>query len=303
MQNKKNIITLLWISILLSLVNIFATYLIIDYKTSNISQNVSKIVVNNILENEYKKFWWKENYETINKIQAESMPKIIEQYNSQKSSWNTQSTNNTQVQNDSQNNWIVIVDASKTIAWKKVTKTKDWLYVVWNPDAKISIVEYSDLECPSCNQFHYSWVVEKVLDLYWDKTNFTFKHYPLKKHEQAFMEAQTAECVWEIWWSDKFYTFVINTFANSKSTWTSYTIERILDLVSKLWIDSNKVKTCLENEQFKTKIEAQISEWSSLWVNSTPTIIIKNNETWTTKLLLWTTNINDFKGIIDWFLN
>lgn len=302
MQNKKNIITLLWICILLSLINIFATYLIVNYETSNISENVSKTVFNNILENEYKKFWWKANYDMLNKIQAESMPKIIEQYNTKKSSWNAQSTNSTQIQNDSQNTSITIVDASKTIAWKKVTKTKDWLYVVWNPDAKISLIEYSDLECPSCNQFHYSWVVEQLLNFYSDKLNFTFKHYPLKKHTQALMEAQTAECVWEIWWADKFYTFVINTFANSKSTWTSYTIERMLELVSKLWLDSNNIKTCLDEEKFKSKIESQISEWNSLWVNSTPTLIIKNNETWTTKLLLWTTNIEDFKIIIDWLL-
>lgn len=296
MHNNKNIIILLWISILLSIISLFAVYLIVDYKVSSISERVSKSVVNSILEGEYKKFWWKDNYEMMNKIQLESIPKIIEQYKSKNPKSNVDSSN---VNTINTAETVSVFDTSKTIASKAVTKTKDWFYMIWNYKAKISLTEYSDLECPSCNQFHYSWVIEQLFSLYPDNINFVFKHFPLNIHKQAFMEAEASECVGEIWWAEKFYVFIINTFANSKSTWISYDLNRIVDLASKIWVDGEKVKSCIEKEEFKSKIESQITEWKSLWINSTPTILIKNNITWKSNLIPWTTNIEDLKREIE----
>lgn len=300
-RNNKGIFSILGFFILLSVASILATYLIIDYKISTLDRkiaNLPKEIINYILENEYKKFWSKENYDFVNKYNLsslENLKKQVEQGLNNVNTWTLLQNNPNQIINKE----IKIVDSSRTIAWKKTIMTKDWLYLIWSPDAKVSVIEYSDLECPSCNKFQYAWIIEQLILDYWDKINFTYKHFPLNIHPMAEMESEASECFGEIAWVDKFYTFIINVFANTKSSWSSYTIENMWELATKLWVDWNKVVSCINEWKYKAKIKNQILEWEKIWVKWTPSIIIKDNKTWNIKLIPWSLDINDFKKEID----
>lgn len=71
------------------------------------------------------------------------------------------------------------------------------LGVVWrgNEDASISLVTWSDFECPYCARF--APAVEQVLAKYGDKVRFTFRHFPLSFHTQAQKAAEAYECAKE----------------------------------------------------------------------------------------------------------
>jgi protein-disulfide isomerase len=60
-----------------------------------------------------------------------------------------------------------------------------------NPNARVVIVEFSDLQCPSCRRG--SETVEQLLIRYEGKIRVIYRHYPLAIHERAQLYAQAAE--------------------------------------------------------------------------------------------------------------
>jgi protein-disulfide isomerase len=73
-----------------------------------------------------------------------------------------------------------------------------------NEDAAITIVEYSDIECPFCGRFHTT--MQQVMDTYGDDVRWVYRHFPLESiHPNARPAAIAAECAAE---QGKFWDFV-----------------------------------------------------------------------------------------------
>jgi len=91
------------------------------------------------------------------------------------------------------------IDNFKTIGLEagelpKVNLPTTFENAVWKgPDtAKVTIVEYSDFECPYCGRF--ATVMDQVLANYGDKIRFTYRHFPLSFHKSAQKAAEAFEC-------------------------------------------------------------------------------------------------------------
>ncbi len=84
-------------------------------------------------------------------------------------------------------------------------------HILGDANAKIIIVEYSDLECPFCKVFHNTMhqVVEKSNgDVAW-----VYRHYPIPQlHKKAFREALATECAWEQKGNDGFWKYMDKLF-------------------------------------------------------------------------------------------
>ncbi len=68
---------------------------------------------------------------------------------------------------------------------------------IWlgNEKAKVTVVEFSDFECPFCLRFEPA--VKQMLQEYGDKIRFTYRHFPLSFHPQAQKAAEAFECAKE----------------------------------------------------------------------------------------------------------
>jgi protein-disulfide isomerase len=78
-------------------------------------------------------------------------------------------------------------------------------------DAAVTIVEYSDFDCPFCSRFHDSMndIMADSSDVAW-----VYRHFPLEQlHPQAEDVAIAAECVGELAGSDAFWSFTDDYFA------------------------------------------------------------------------------------------
>lgn len=85
------------------------------------------------------------------------------------------------------------------------TKTEN---VRGNQNAKITVVEYSDFECPFCQRFHQT--MEQVMAKYGGDIKWVYRHFPLDGlHQQARFEANAAECAHE---QGKFWEFTDGVF-------------------------------------------------------------------------------------------
>jgi protein-disulfide isomerase len=84
-----------------------------------------------------------------------------------------------------------------------------------NPDAKVTLVEYSDFQCPACGQFYP--YVKDVMDEYGDQIRFEYRHFPLINiHPQALPAARAAEAAGV---QGKFWEMHDKLFEN-QSTWS-----------------------------------------------------------------------------------
>src|SRR3989344_1987839 len=82
-------------------------------------------------------------------------------------------------------------------------------------DAPVTIVEFSDFQCPYCAKFYFETfgqVYEKYIKS--GKVRFAYRHFPLSFHENAQKAAEASECARE---QNKFWEYADKLFANQKS--------------------------------------------------------------------------------------
>lgn len=82
---------------------------------------------------------------------------------------------------------------SLNVQIRPVTSTD---HIVGNLNAKIVIVEYSDLDCPFCKVFHNT--MHQVVKRNNGDVAWVYRHYPISQlHPNAFKKAEETECAWE----------------------------------------------------------------------------------------------------------
>jgi len=131
--------------------------------------------------------------------------------------------------------------AGKTPTWDtktygeltKVANMPSYTDAVWkgNPNAKVTLVEYADFECPYCVRF-YTNTMKQLLADYGNQVRFTFRNYPLSFHTNAKPAAEAYECAveqgkgWEMY--DKLFTLSGNnqlSIDNYKKTATELVLK------------------------------------------------------------------------------
>lgn len=140
--------------------------------------------------------------------------------------------------------------------------------VYGNEDAKITIVEFSDFECPFCQKHHPT--IKDFVDSN-DDVKWVFKHFPLNSHPQAKPASIAAECAHE---QGKFFEYVADLFENQKSLASNYYTE----LASELGLDQSKFEACLESDEAATKVNSDYQMGIAAGVTGTPATIIFNED-------------------------
>ena len=128
----------------------------------------------------------------------------------------------------------------------------DW--VRGNKDAKIAIVEFTDIECPYCQQFHETMV--QVLDAYPNDVKWVYRHLPLPSlHPNAPKDAEAAECVGELGGQEAFWEYVDTLYSSSLSG-----VDQLVELAVGQGIDRDAFRTCLSSGKYTSKVSAQADE-------------------------------------------
>lgn len=251
---------------LLILINIGATFMIVDTKTKEVVNNV----IAKTLALEYSKVWGKANYDKITNITREQTIAWLKQYDA---NGGAQPAAQPQAQ-------TTPAPAGGELSQDQIKKIKDWVYIMWNPDVEVTWVEYSDLECPFCKKLHEAGTIDEVMKAYDWKVNFVFKQFPLDFHKQAPMEAEAVLCAWELAWKDKYYEFIGKVFEGSEARGNSYTKESISKLAWTIWIDEAKILSCIKSGKNKARADSEMKEWQSLFgITGTPWNVLINNKT------------------------
>ena len=147
-----------------------------------------------------------------------------------------------------------------------------------NKDAQVSIVEYSDMECPFCKRFHPS--VARVVDEYKGKVNWVYRHFPLTDlHQYAQKEAEATECAAEQGGNDGFWKYLDTVFERTASN-DGFPPENLVPLAKELGFNEKKFKTCLDDGKYAAKVQKDSDEGKTAGIRGTPGgfILAKNGK-------------------------
>lgn len=183
----------------------------------------------------------------------------------------------------------------------KVKPVSESDHILGSKDAKISLIEYSDFECPFCRIFHKT--TKEILEVYDGKVNLVYRHFPLDFHENAYKEAEAVECANEIGGTDKFWEYTDKIFERTSSNGTGFALEALVPLAKEIGIDEKKFSDCLDSGKYAEHVQQDMDEGREAGVTGTPGNILVNNKTGEMKLLSGAQPFETFEVIIEKMLN
>jgi protein-disulfide isomerase len=151
-------------------------------------------------------------------------------------------------------------------------------------DAKVTIVEFSDFECPYCGAAHDT--VEQVMSTYAGKVRLVYRQFPLNFHPHAAKAAEASLCASD---QGKFWEYHDVLFKNQKKLDPT-------DLkahASEVGLDAQKFGQCLESGDKKKAVDADQQAGLAAGVGGTPAFFINGI------FLNGAQPIEEFKKVID----
>ena len=140
------------------------------------------------------------------------------------------------------------------------------------PDAKVTIVEYSDFQCPFCSRA-YNTIENEVMKTYGDKVRFVFKNLPLPMHNWAEDAAIASECALQQS-NDGFWALYRGFFSNQGQISKANVKDKAGEFAQGTGLDVAKLNECIDARGSLDAVKADESEAAALGVNSTPTFFV-----------------------------
>jgi protein-disulfide isomerase len=134
--------------------------------------------------------------------------------------------------------------------------------------APLTIVEFTDYQCPYCQRFHVTSFAElKKQYIDTGKARFFSKDMPLDFHSNAMGAAEAARCAGE---QSKFWELRDTMGANPDKL----DIDHIIGFAAGLKLDTIALRVCIESSKYKDPVQRDVLEAMKIGANGTPTFIV-----------------------------
>ncbi len=141
-------------------------------------------------------------------------------------------------------------------------KVTDADHIRGDKNAKITIVEFSDFQCPFCQRFHTT--MQQVMGEYKDGVRWVYKHFPLDSiHPHARKAAEAAECAAD---QGKFWEYADKLMENQASLGDAL----YGSIASDLGLNKSKFNDCLASGKMAAVVEGDYQQGLAAGVNGTP---------------------------------
>ncbi|MDP4038957.1 MAG: DsbA family protein [Candidatus Pacearchaeota archaeon] len=150
-------------------------------------------------------------------------------------------------------------------------------------NAKVTIVEFSDYQCPFCRKFwqdSYPAIKENYIDT--GKANLVYKDFPLSFHPMAVPSANAANCVQEIGGDEAYFKMHDKLFEEQNildggtvSSTVQFTEQDIKNWAKEIGYD---IASCVASNKFDSEITEDFSYGASVGVEGTPGFLIGNDK-------------------------
>lgn len=137
-------------------------------------------------------------------------------------------------------------------------------------DFRVTVVVYSDFQCPACAHFELK-TVDQLLAKHPDDLRFVFRHYPISSHPVAQKAAEATEAANA---QGKFWEMVQAIYQNQDKL----TAPLLNELASSLGLDTASFKSDLARGRFRDFVIAQKDSGQRSGVDATPTLFINGEK-------------------------
>ena len=139
--------------------------------------------------------------------------------------------------------------------------------------APVTIVEYADLQCPTCARVH-EFLEKELVPKYGDKVRIIFKEYPLVQiHDWTLTASIANQCVYQIL-PEAYVPFRSLVYQNQPLLNSANVRERMLAFGDQVGVDRVKLAACVDAKASMPRIDANVAEAKRLDVERTPTCFI-----------------------------
>ena len=156
-----------------------------------------------------------------------------------------------------------------------------------NSDAKFTIVEFSDFQCPFCAKFH-SETLPLLMENYIDngKVNLVFRDFPIESiHPNSVPAAHASECADD---QGKFWEMHDRIFENQRN-WQNVEVLQSLDLFKKyaveIGVDGEEFDSCMSSAKHIDEIRKDLQDGQDYGVTGTPGFFVGNEDVGFTKII------------------
>jgi protein-disulfide isomerase len=179
---------------------------------------------------------------------------------------------------------------------EKIPTLRESDHVRGNRNADVILIEYSDLECPFCKQFHAT--AKQVVSDYNGKVAWVWRHYPIAQlHSKAAKEAEATECANELGGNDAFWKLADKIYEVSPTN-NGLDLTTLPKLASDVGLNQAQFKECLDSGKYEEKIAEAVAEAIAIGAQGTPAnfVVNKKGEIWIIPGALPLANV---KAVID----
>lgn len=136
--------------------------------------------------------------------------------------------------------------------------------------APVTVVEFSDLQCPHCKEA--APTIEKLLAEN-PNIHFVFQNFPLPMHNWAMKAAEYADCVGEAS-NDAFWKYISSVYAAQADITAENADQKLTELAESSGVNGKEIAACASKPETQSRVEASVSLGKSVDVNATPTLFI-----------------------------
>lgn len=156
-----------------------------------------------------------------------------------------------------------------------------------NENAPVTIVEFSEYQCPFCGKYFketYPKIVEEYINT--GKVKYVFRDFPLSFHQYAQKAAEAAECAQD---QGKYWEMHDKLFQNQKNL----DIDSLKKYAKDIGLDVEEFNSCLDSGKYASEVQKDFNDGQKYGVSGTPTFFINGIE------LVGAYPFDSFKQIID----
>ncbi len=140
-------------------------------------------------------------------------------------------------------------------------------HIKGNPQAPVTMILYSDFECPFCQRFSPS--IERILTEFPQSTRLVYRHFPLSFHPYAQVSAEASECAGRVGGSQSFWSMYDAIRANETHletvSWTT--------LATQIGLNPQTFEACMNTHEGADKVNADVLA-APYDVSGTPTVFV-----------------------------
>ncbi len=164
-------------------------------------------------------------------------------------------------------------DTAKTPETKPIPAVTESDYRLGAAQPKLILVEYSDLECPFCGQFHPA--IKQVAEELSGEVQWVYRHFPLTQiHQNALPAALAAECVGQMKGNAAFWTYINGVFAQQKLIGKPL----IESLAGVQGISATDLEACMAKDETLAIVQKQFNDAVAAGGQGTPFTIILDSK-------------------------